>query len=81
MNNPSDSVYAEGQPVVTSPSPYDECREELTILDPPAAATVNEHQKLRLECIRLAFGLDVGNNADLIMTTAKRFWRFVRSGD
>ena len=88
MSDTSDSVFVEGQSVVKSTSPYDELKlntikgafEEMTYVD-ASSMTVNEHQKLRLECIRETLRLDVGNDADLIMSIAKRFWNFVRTGD
>ena len=82
MSDTSDSVYAEGNPVVTSPtSPYDKFREEMTKVVPVDGSTVSEHQKLRVECVKLAILADTTGDQEHIVNIMKRYWQFIQSGD
>ena len=83
------SVYIEGEPYVKTASPYNdlikkESLDELVYVkgDFPRDMPTLDNQKLRLRCLRLAI-THHGEHAglDKTMLAAKRFWRFVQSGE
>jgi len=81
----SSTVFIEGESVVTTSSPYEKFRDatfEYTSKEKQQASSQSTKRSLRLECVRLAtMSATDTDSDDIIIDRAKRYYKYVKSGE
>lgn len=82
------TVYAEGESVVTSTSPYDQYRDvefeyvsEDNKSDVEHSQTNNLKKRLRLECLKIALADEGTVTQENVINRAKRYYQYVKTGE
>ena len=78
-----DTVYAEGNPVMTTTSPYDQYRNvEIEYASESDLSSGETKKTLRLECLKLAAMIKSHTiDTTVIVDTAKRYYQYVKTGE